>query len=608
MVHPDLAHLQLMAEIDLLADQLERWGADAPSWPPAIGIRRLVERLTSRTELLKTRLAAPLVVSTLGGTGTGKSTLVNAILGRELVASGRQRPTTLRPTLICREGFEPESVGINSADVEIVTVDLPILEDLILIDCPDPDTSESDQSKQSNLMRLRQILPHVDLLLVTTTQQKYRSARVSDELALAACGAHLVFVQTFADLDQDIREDWGGVLGKAYQESDRFFIDSISAFSRSRSGQLPEGDFSRLIKLLGDRLSGSASTRIREANYLDLLDAALAECQLQIESGVEKLVPLRDEIFSQRTRLSTLLAESVRDEMLHNRRSWEHRLTEKVVADWGLSPWSLVLRLYQGLGSLASGTMLLRARTLAQMALWGTISGANTLRKKSQSKRASSRLNRVVAGGWDDNDLREATLILDGYTTEAGLDRKDIKLDQVRVEADLAAESFVDRCCGQIETLLGRLARVHTGVGVRAVYEGLLGTMLVLLLWRLGKNYFWDSWISGTAPVFGLEFYISSLFWLVLFCGGLVWSFTGRLRRGLRQEINQLAENWSTPQPAEPIFAKLESQCDRIELYQEQLQSLRHRVADLQGRLGEFDRSVSRRKPSEAGSSEVGQS
>ena len=53
------------------------------------------------------------------------------------------------------------------------------------------------------------------MLLVTATQQKYRSARVADELAAAARGTRLVFVQTHADTDDDIREDWRAVLRKA---------------------------------------------------------------------------------------------------------------------------------------------------------------------------------------------------------------------------------------------------------------------------------------------------------------------------------------------------------------------------------------------------------
>ena len=71
------------------------------------------------------------------------------------------------------------------------------------------------------MARLRAILPKCDVLLVTATQQKYRSARVADELAAAARGAHVVFVQTHADLDDDIRDDWRQVL-EADKSSEQF--------------------------------------------------------------------------------------------------------------------------------------------------------------------------------------------------------------------------------------------------------------------------------------------------------------------------------------------------------------------------------------------------
>ena len=55
----------------------------------------------------------------------------------------------------------------------------------MLIDCPDPDTNEAE-THDSNLARLHQLLPYCDVLIYTSTQQKYRSARVGDELAQAA--------------------------------------------------------------------------------------------------------------------------------------------------------------------------------------------------------------------------------------------------------------------------------------------------------------------------------------------------------------------------------------------------------------------------------------
>ena len=73
MPHPELAHLELLAEVDSLVERLRRWADGAPAWQPAEACRAVVARLVDRTRALRVRLEAPLVVATLGGTGTGKS-------------------------------------------------------------------------------------------------------------------------------------------------------------------------------------------------------------------------------------------------------------------------------------------------------------------------------------------------------------------------------------------------------------------------------------------------------------------------------------------------------------------------------------------------------
>ena len=45
MPHSDLAHLELLAEVDALVDRLNRWADDAPAWRPAEKCRALVRRL-----------------------------------------------------------------------------------------------------------------------------------------------------------------------------------------------------------------------------------------------------------------------------------------------------------------------------------------------------------------------------------------------------------------------------------------------------------------------------------------------------------------------------------------------------------------------------------
>ena len=227
----------------------------------------IIDRLAGRLNALRIRLESPLIVATLGGTGTGKSSLINALAGAELVRSGRSRPTTTRPALLCRPGLTPESLGIEAREVDLVQADLPALANLVLVDCPDPDTTDAPGPlpAETTLARLRRILPLCDVLIVTTTQQKYRSARVAEELAAAAPGARLVFVQTHADQDADVRDDWRYILEPGYQAGHIFFVDSVSALADAQRGGALRGEFAALVDLLTRQFAGTAAARIRRA-------------------------------------------------------------------------------------------------------------------------------------------------------------------------------------------------------------------------------------------------------------------------------------------------------------------------------------------------------
>lgn len=602
MPQSELAHLELLAEIDTLVDRLNRWADNAPAWQPAEKCRALVRRLTQRAASLRVRLEAPLVVATLGGTGTGKSALVNAIVGDEVVQTGRARPTTMRPTLVCRPDLTPELLGIEPASVELVHRDLPALRDLVVIDCPDPDTTEEadaapdaigQAASSSNLARLRAILPKCDVLLVATTQQKYRSARVADELASAAPGAHLVFVQTHADLEDDIRDDWRKVLGSKHHI---FRIDSLSALADARAGVQARGEFAQLLDLLTRQMAGAAGNRIRRANFLDLTTETLDACLVRVDEAIPSVREVETAIDQQRALLTRQIAVDMQSELLANRRQWENRLLGKAASRWGFSPFSLVLRAYQGIGGLLSLAMLRRVRTPAQIALWGAMEGMRTWRKQQESRHADQSVERMAGDGFDDAELRKAAIIVDGYVAEAGLCDRLSSLScvgskaytTVAAEAEAAANSFVARVSGELESLVTRLAARHTGWFTRLRYEALLLAMLGVLLYRGGKNFFYDSWLSeAPTPVFGMEFYLSAAFWLLAWCLLLLWMFCRRLRRGLAGEINQLTVNWQNASVAGEIFAHVESECRRVDRFRQELIAMRHDVEGLRRQVAE---------------------
>jgi hypothetical protein len=597
MTTPERTHLELLAEMDSLAEALERWAESAPDWPAARTCRALIRRLGERAGSMRVRVEAPLVVATVGGTGTGKSALINALVGDNVTETGRSRPTTRRPRLVCRPDLTPEILGIDPATVEVVARDLPQLSDLVLLDLPDPDTTESAEAPGTNLTRLRRLLPHCDVLLITTTQQKYRSARVADELAQAASGARLVFVQTHADEDQDIRGDWSSVLDDHYTTGHVFLVDSLAALADAQNGLAPRGEFAALVDLLTRQLAGTAAVRIRRANYLDLVSDTLDACAQRIDKGLPAVRSLEEAVAQQRLRLAEQLADQMRGELLASRRQWESRLVGRIASRWGFSPFALVLRVFQGLGGLLSGSLLLRARSPAQVALWGALAGARTWRRHSQGRRADRSADRALAECWSEGELREAALVLDGYAAEAELDRDAASLGTITAEAESSGRAFVAGVAGELESLIDRLAQRHTGWLTRWRYELLLAVMLVLLIARLGKNFFYDSWLAAKpAPIFGLNVYLLSAFWLVVWCAFLLWGFTSRLRRGLKHEIQRLADGWKTPKPAEGVFARLDAECRRVRRCRQELDRLRQHVTTIRRRLALPDDQLGHRR------------
>ncbi len=119
-----------------------------------------------------------LIIMLMGGTGVGKSTLLNALAGGTIAHASFHRPTTRDPVVYYHESIQPQRLDPALQLCKLAAHDRPALEQKILVDTPDLDSNDL-----SNRDKLVKLLPIADIVLYVGSQEKYHD-RLGWELFL----------------------------------------------------------------------------------------------------------------------------------------------------------------------------------------------------------------------------------------------------------------------------------------------------------------------------------------------------------------------------------------------------------------------------------------
>ena len=116
----------------------------------------------------------PLVVAFFGGTGVGKSSLLNRLAGRHIARTGVERPTSREVSAFIHDSvriaYLPQD--FPSEKINIVRHELTRYRNILCLDTPDIDSVERE-----NRDIVFQWLPHIDVLIYVVSPERYRDNR-----------------------------------------------------------------------------------------------------------------------------------------------------------------------------------------------------------------------------------------------------------------------------------------------------------------------------------------------------------------------------------------------------------------------------------------------
>ena len=532
-----------------LLDQLDRVAAYDGPWRPLRNERELLRERVSELRSREERLDDLLVVALVGGSGVGKSTLLNALAGDQLAATSEMRPCTSVPTVYHPPGtairFDGWSHKAGSA-----------LERMILIDTPD-----SDSVMREHRNKVVEALQRCDLILVCGSPEKYldeatwallrplQGERIMACVETKACGA-----------ESGIREHWSARLREQGFDITHYFrVSARRALDRKlldRAPQPDEFEFGLLERFLRDELNRERIHRIKRSNALGLLTKTLRGLRERIVARAPALNALYAAISEAESDTLAATAQHIREYVFAEPHLWNHALGREIS-----------VRAKGFIGSIYRMFETIRALPV-RLAAWSPWLGARGM----AGRQAASMLSGATL-------LDEHTRLVSDAVRRRYLDKHSelsLRMAQADFEApdrDASAMTFVNAVEDRVGALLqgparDRIvarARVVTSWPVTILADAAPLAFVVFTAYRILRDYFSMQLLSGAfflysaavlAIIVGIELTLLSL--AVRVCA---WSAR---RRTLRDITVALAAGAAAFQPERDVVAAARTTVDAL--------------------------------------------
>jgi energy-coupling factor transporter ATP-binding protein EcfA2 len=247
--------------------------ARAELWPALAADRASLGAGIEAMRRMQSDLNGSLWMLLLGGTGVGKSTLMNALAGREIAPTSVVRPTTMRTTFYAHRDADLSPLShVPPGAGELTSHEIEALRDKVVVDPPDFDSSVA-----ANRKRLMPLLEASDLVITVVDREKYHDEELFKLLSRYRGEKSFIFIVNKLDrgLPDEVVDDLRKCLLSAGIETPRILkLSARVAFAHRRAGEGgggEPGEFDELERIIQTELD---AVRIREIKDVNLAGVA----------------------------------------------------------------------------------------------------------------------------------------------------------------------------------------------------------------------------------------------------------------------------------------------------------------------------------------------
>lgn len=267
-------YLETIDELDKLleSDDLKDLEVFNKSVVPRIKyrIQEIREKLNSIESLL--------ILAIVGGSGVGKSTLINAIAGEKIANTSPFRPCTNKPLI-----YHPPDWRVPDYFKSYDCIPKSALSNIVLIDTPDTDTVVKEHREF-----VKYVLAHCDLVLFCGSSEKYLDDATWSLMKEIKNERAFVLIETKVDsLENSIMDNWLRALSEEDIKPISYFrVNALVSFERKTLGNVSgeEFDFPKLERFLSEYLNNEKIAKhIKELNISGIIGKFREELRKPIQ-------------------------------------------------------------------------------------------------------------------------------------------------------------------------------------------------------------------------------------------------------------------------------------------------------------------------------------